>query len=362
MNISLGALFDVNENRIVVTCIDQFGNTQDNFIIKPKRTALELDKLDFDIDKFSSDIDIKLTDFDNHKGILKCNNSSELKYVKSIKVSSKRNILIENINYTDLADLYELENINTNTLKIKVTLLDNSVIELEKDILPLGDITDLEVELKNNYSFKFNNNIKSYNELDYYYVIDGKRINQLTEDNLEDEFINIDLEYLKKDFIIGLEVFDEDNLIQNYELNVSKKCDEYLILDKDIIDIEFGSKILLIPKLGKVSDKQDEVISIKDGLLEVTGYGESDIIINNDGKDIFYHLITKEEVKESTEVIEPTEVVEPTEPVEPTVPSTETEPVPQPEKKSGCKSSLIINIFSILSVIGFMFIIRKKYY
>ena len=363
MNISLGALFDVNENRIVVSCIDQNGDTQDFFVIKPKRSALELGKLDFDVNKFTSDINIELTDFDNHKGILKLNDSSELKYVKKIKLTSKRNILNEDIKYTDLSSSYELNNISTNTITISVTLLDNTVVEIEKNILPVGEISNLEVILNNNYSLKFNNNIKSYTDLDYFLTIDGKKISLLSFDNLTEGLVNVDLEYLKKDFNIGIEVFDKDNLIKKYELNVLKKCDEYLILDKEIIDIEIGKTLLLIPKIGKVIDKIDEVICINDGVLKVTGYGESDIVLKIGDDEIIYHLKTEEqEVTNPTEVTEPDEEIEPaTDITEPDEKVTDIKPNSTSENKSGCKSLSIIKMLSMLSAIGLIFIFRKLY-
>lgn len=363
LGISLGAYINVNDKRMIVSCYNQNGELVDSFTIISKRNPIDIPPTLFNEEEFLDNIEIVPNDVENKTALLNIKDCNSLKYVKIIEISSKKKNLSLDFYYTDYEDNYVLTEVSSNTFKISVTLIDGSNHEMTKDLTFSGGFSDLELNSVGNYQLEFHNDIKTFSNLNYEIIID-KESRALTKEELEAEIINLDYILLLKDFDIELVAKYNDKVIARSEINANKVCDNYIVLNKDILDIEIGTKALLIGYFGTLKEVDDGIIKLDtNGLLEVVSDGESVIEVNDSGvvtKYILKTLVTEEPVTQPEPTGEEEPIIDDEEPTPIEEPIVDPIITPVPSKK-GCNSQTIIHLLSLLMIFGFVFILRKKY-
>lgn len=366
---SMGSIITVTENNMLVTCVNQNGDAVDSFIIKAKRAPLTYD-FDFNLEKFKEDIEIVPKNTTAKLAELKLNDSSELKYIKRIEVSSKRTNLLLQVNYNVIKESYELTDVSGDTLKFKLTLLNGEEVEFEKSF-DIGKLDNLETYFDGELHLKWDGELTSFEKLTYKLFVDDEEIEEIKKTSKKDIILSSD--YLVSDHTIGINVYAKEELIASYSVEYKRLIEEIKLLFKyqDWLDLDVGAKYLVIKASYVKITIEDSSIARYDeatSTLEVLKEGETTYKYQ-DGDIVFVgKLATK-----TTEVVEPSTPTDPVDPEpgevdtpevidEPDTPTNPDEPViePTPTKK-GCASAAIQSIYSILALLALAFIIRRKY-
>ena len=230
---SFGASITVRDDKMIVQVYDQNEVLCDSFVINTKRPKKDVSSSDFNKEKFESDITIEPLDVENKKAVLKFNDSSELKYIDAIDVVSKRTVLSTNLSFNNILDEYELNGVTSNSLTIKLTLLDGTKVEFDKT-LEVGEIKDFRLATDNGIYLTWDGEITGFGTNEFVLVTNGAS-RDLTSEEISNKKIVLDETIYNSDKEYKLIASNNGEVVSELVVNVEKKYTVKFLVDGVVV-------------------------------------------------------------------------------------------------------------------------------
>lgn len=335
-NYSCASNITVSEEEMVVTVYNQYKAKVDEFVIKAKRPAKQIEVEDFDQYKFTNAIDLDVKNLGSRIASLKVNYTDSGKYVQNIRVlDGEKELLNKPYNHSATVD-YLLRDFENTNLKLELTLTNGQVVEITKAI-NICNNDDIKLEyLPYEISIK-KDDVKEYliaNGYKYDLKVDGNIIKEKQSFDTKIKFTN---DYYNSDHDIEIVTYDKDNnLVGKYEVKAEKLPDITLPEESIEMDIDFVMLFNIKYKYKQLLECESDLIEYdkENGSISALKVGEGTARFKVSGTDIYKDINVK---------ITTTKTEEPA--------------------KSGCNSkAAFYQLFTYISLVAFAIYCKKKWF
>ncbi len=332
LGLSCGANIEVSPEEMVVTVYDNYKNVKDKFTIKAKRAPLEINCEQFKEDEFFDSVSMSVTG--KHDGVLKIAQNNSIKFVDKVTVlSDSYKCINETIDYNNVLDEYPLIDIYTSKVKLQILLKDGRTFEKDFD-LDLGSLSNLNTLYENNkFYITFSGMVYKIINYKANLYIDGTLYNSISSDELEDGKVEVPSKYLHGNHKFDIKFEFDGSVLKEFTLNYDTYKE--LSLSVNNLDLQVGGEVKLdytydYKELVSLKSSNPSVVSIdEEGNIKAISEGSARIEISVVGIS------------------------------DPYIVNVNVTKVPE---KGGCGNAAASIIFMALSLFGYAYIKRRRYF